>query len=339
MTSSRFAAAFILLSGTTFAPSALAQEQGVRFGEDAPRPRTEGAIRIACYNMENVFDHVDDPDLHGEWDDRDHGISDTRARNLAAVIRSIDADIIALQEIESLDALIWFRDTYLADLGYTYAASLDVDYYRGIENSVLSRFEITAQSVRHHVSIDDVERPGIGWARVPANTTEPMEVQRSPLRVDIRVDDNYTITVFSVHHKSGNFKWKREAEAIRNVEWLADVAAENASRNILVMGDFNAAPWDKSLRLYLQAGFVDLMAHRTVYDEEGRLYKSHRSDRVIDFALANSAALREVVPDSIHIVGTYNPPDSWNWRTDPYPDAYASDHFPIVFDLIPADRR
>jgi hypothetical protein len=31
------------------------------------------------------------------------------------------------------------------------------------------------------------------------------------------------------------------------------------------------------------------------------------------------------------------PPASYNWREDPYPDGYASDHFPVIIDLIPED--
>ena len=328
---------FCIAAMTLLAGSIL--DDGNNFGRPEPLPRTEGAIRIACYNVENLFDHFDDPGLQGEFDDKDLGISDERARNIAAAIIAVDADIVALQEIESLEALTWFRDTYLPDAGYDYLAAEDVGYYRGIENAVMSRFEIVESEVRLDVSIDDVERPGIGWTNVPTNTDEPMTVQRSPLRVEIVVDDDYSITLFSVHHKSGNFKWKREAEAIRNNEWISDIAASDPAKNIMVMGDFNSAPWDKAVREYLKNGFYDIMAHRTISGEEGRLWKSHRSDRVIDFVLLNSAALREVVVGSPHIVGTYNPPRSWNWRRDPYPAEYASDHYPLVFDLIPEDRK
>lgn len=312
----------------------------VDFGLERPLPRTEGAIRIATYNVENLFDHEDDPELSGEWDDLGRAITDARARELARVIRAVDADIIALQEIESLDALRWFRDTYLPEAGYDFLASIDAGYYRGIENAVMSRYEIVSATVQPRTPIDDVVRQGLGWEPVPENTTQPMFVQRSPIRVDIRVNDEYRLTVFSIHHKSGrDFNWKREAEAIRNLERIARAGAADESRNIIIMGDFNAAPWDKSFRLYLEAGFVDIHAHRTVKGEEGRIYKTHRSDRVLDYVLMNAAALHEFVIGSAHIVGTYNPPSSWDWRTDPYPPGYASDHYPVVIDLIPQDRK
>src|SRR5688572_8110055 len=140
---------------------------GARFGLSQPLPRTPAAVRIATYNTLNLFDDVDDPTLQGEFDDRTLTTSPERCAKLAEAIRSIDADILALQEIESLEALKWFRDRWLNDAGYAHLTSLDVGYYRGVECSVMSRFEITASKVWLNESLDTVHRPGLGWSPVP----------------------------------------------------------------------------------------------------------------------------------------------------------------------------
>jgi endonuclease/exonuclease/phosphatase family metal-dependent hydrolase len=310
-----------------------------RFGLSKPLPRTRGAIRLATYNTQNLFDHVDDPSLSGEFDDVKTPTSDDRCRALAAAIRAIDADIIALQEVESLAALTWFRDTYLVDAGYRWLASEDVGYYRGVECSVMSRFEISAARVWLNESLDDVRREGEGWTAVPPG--ERATFQRSPLMVEIRTPDGYELTVFSLHHKAGDFKWQREAEALRIVDFITQVVERDASRNIVVMGDFNAAPWDKSVRVYLRAGMIDTMAHRIWHEDnpESAQYKTHESDRCLDYILLNSAACRELVIGSQFVLGTLAPPPTYDFRTDTPPPGYASDHYPVVIELLPQDRK
>lgn len=314
-----------------------------RFGLAQPKPRTQGAIRIAAYNVLNLFDHEDDPKLSGEQDDLKMATSDDRCRGLAAAIRAVDADIVALEEVESLECLTWFRDTYLASMGYKHLASLDVGYYRGVEQSVMSRFPIAHAEVWPNRSLDDVKRIGPGFAAVPAKYRRGLTMQRSPLRVDVQVNDEYELTLFIVHHKSGgDFRFQREAEAIGTIELVDEVRRRDGSRNIIVLGDFNAAPWDKSLRLYLQAGLIDAMAHRIIPrwkdadQTESNLYKTHESNRVLDYILLNSAAHREFVIGSAHVFGTLYDPE-YDWRTDPYPKGYAADHYPVIIDLVPRD--
>jgi len=313
-----------------------------RFGLKRPKPKPAGAVRIATYNIENFFDPFDDPALEGEWDDAKMTTAPERREAIAKAIRAMDADILALQEVESLEALRWFRDTYLDDMGYEYLASRDVGYYRGIENSILSRYEITNVETRAGASLDDVKRDGPGWDDVPAEDREGMTIQRSPLRADIAVNEEYTLTLFSVQHKSGrDYRYKREAEALVINAWIDEIESAHPDRNIIALGDFNAAPWDKSFRLYLQHGFVDTLAHRIIPrwrnadQDEARLYKTHRSDRVIDYILMNPEAYGEYIVGSAHVYGTPTAPEDWNWREDPYPADYASDHFPVIADLTP----
>lgn len=310
-----------------------------KFGVSVAPKRTPGAIRIAAYNMLNFFDHVDDPSLSGEFDDIKMATSSERCEELAKAIRKVDADVIGIEEVESLEAVKWFRDTYLKDMGYKYIVSYDVGYYRGVEQAVLSRIEITGSHVWLNESLENVKREGLGFAPVPRRD-EPLVFQRSPLLVDLKTEDGYELSIFVVHHKAGRDNdFHREAEALRIVELINDITKAKPSRNIVVMGDFNAAPWDKSFRIYLEAGMIDTMGYRTTQgDEEALLYKTHESNRVLDYILLNSATHRELVIGSPFILGTMFPPPSYDWRKDPFPAGYASDHYPIALELMPEDK-
>lgn len=315
-----------------------------KYGRPSPQPKPEGAVRIATYNVLNLFDHADDPSLQGEHDDIDMATSDDRCRAIADAIRKLDADIIAMEEVESLEALRWFRDTYLADMGYTHLASEDVGYYRGVEQSVMSRYPITRTRIWPDMTLDPSKRTGPGWSEIPSDERPPYKFQRSPLMVDVRIRDDYELTLFVVHHKSGPFRWQRELEALGVVDLVKARLERDPSRNVIVLGDFNAAPWDKSVRVYLEAGLIDVMAHRIVPrwrdpdPEEPNLYKTHESDRVLDYILMTSGAHREFIVGSAHIVGTLYDED-YDWREDPFPAGYASDHYPVVIDLKPRDQR
>jgi len=328
-------------SGGPAAPAAPRQTPGShRFGLEKPLPRRPGTVRIAAYNTLNLFDHVDDPTLQGEFDDIKTPTPDERCAGLAAAIKAVDADIISLEEVESLEALTWFRDTFLSDAGYRYLASKDAGYYRGVEQSIMSRFPITETRVWLNESLDNVKREGEGWTKIPAGN-EHLTFQRSPLMTTIKINDGYELTVFAMHHKAGpSFGWHREAEALRMVQLIDELQTQNPSRNIVVMGDFNCAPWDKSMRVYLAAGMIDTMAYRLIDKDspESKLYKTHESDKVLDYILLNSAGFREYVPGSGFVYGTIAPPANYDYEKDPRPAGYASDHYPVAIDMVPRER-
>lgn len=70
----------------------------------------ENILKIATYNVENLFDLKKSgyeyteyiPNTRSKWNQRNYAI---KLKNIARVIKDINADIIALEEIESLQAL------------------------------------------------------------------------------------------------------------------------------------------------------------------------------------------------------------------------------------------
>ncbi|MBX3363240.1 MAG: endonuclease/exonuclease/phosphatase family protein [Phycisphaeraceae bacterium] len=311
----------------------------MRFGEREARPKAPDVVRIATYNLENLFDDVDDPALTGRFEDAEMATPPERLVELAKAIRMVDADILAVQEIENLEVLTWFRDTYLEGLGYDHIASIDAGDARGIEQSVLSRFPIV------HVQ-NWVKEPLGGvhpekWGRSDNwYAGQPITFHRSPLRVDVRVpagargnDAPYALTLFVVHQKSGREgDYWREAEARGLVKILEELAAKEPERNILILGDFNAERDARSVQMYFAAGYTDLFEG---VPSSSRIM-SHESDRRIDMILFNKAIRPELVLESRFVLGTPARLREMSWR-DPPPPGYASDHYPVVVDLRPVE--
>ena len=316
----------------------LASSPEHRFGLTEAMPRTEGTIRVGSYNMLNFFDQVDDPSLQGDYDDFGDNpgpTSEARCEELAKVIRELDADVLALQEVEGLVAIKWFNENYLPNMGYTFVVSEEVGYYRGIEQSVLSRFPVTEVKTWKNSDLTKIDRLGGGWTEIPSGEDE-ISFQRSPLCVTVETPEGYELTVFSIHHKAGRNAWHRELEALQIMQYIEDMNNIDPERNIAVIGDFNAQPWDRSTRVYLRNGMTDALSFRVANAEWGDtspLRKTHTSGRLIDFIMLNAPAVGELVVDSGFVLGSSQP--DYDWRKDPIPAGYASDHCAIAVDLVP----
>ncbi|CAE7863442.1 unnamed protein product [Symbiodinium necroappetens] len=323
----------------SLASPAAAETDGVkRIGQETANPRTPGTLRLASYNALNLFDAHDDPMLQGRNDDADDTKPDAEKKALAEAIRAIDADVIGMQEIESFSALQEFVDEYLSEMGYKHIVSIDVGQERGIENAVISRFPLSGARVWPGYPLGGVHPEKYGDSR-NWYAGEPITFRRSPLMVDVTVPaettgtgEPYEFTLFVVHHKSGyhNGYW-REAEAETIVSFINDFQRDDRTRNIAVLGDFNAQAHEKSVGLYRErAGMTHALGH------EGRDRKellTHSSGRAIDFVLLNRAMAGELVEGSPFVFATPVRPEDADWRTTPAPEGYASDHMPVVVDL------
>jgi endonuclease/exonuclease/phosphatase family metal-dependent hydrolase len=110
-------------------------------------------LRLATFNAENLFARfrfaarVDPRRAESEGftiDDLAFGIYDAGQKHLTAgVIEATAADVVALQEVEGLDALKRFRDRYLGGPArYPHAMCIDGNDPRFIDVALLSRFPV-----------------------------------------------------------------------------------------------------------------------------------------------------------------------------------------------------
>lgn len=336
------------------APAAApAGDPTIRFGSPRPVAKPEGALRVASYNIENLFDDKDDPALSGDNEDKDMTKPESQRKAAAVAIHAIDADVLALVEVESKEAVLWFRDQFLSDMGYQYVASIDAGDERGIEQAVLSRYPI--DDVKNWVKLPlggtHPERWGSGSNR---EAGKPITFHRSPLEVTVTVpveaashytapdggvvktSKPYALTMLVVHQKSGGpGGYWREKEATKTVEIVKELQAADPGRNVVILGDFNARPDDRVMKIYGDAGLIDLFAHRKRGDAT---YITHESGRPIDYILLSPSVEKELIRETRFILGTPARPKGVDYRTTPGPEGYASDHYPIVMDLVPVDR-
>lgn len=151
----------------------------------------------------------------------------------ARCIRAVDADVIALQEIENLDVLRRFRGEYLSGMRYTHAMLVEGNDPRAIDVAVLSRHPIVAARSWHHL------RQG-----------RSVVFSRDCLEVDVAVDGK-RLTLFVNHLKSmldrANPKQGRattRAKRVLQANTVKDLVRERfgasaGRRAWIVLGDLN----------------------------------------------------------------------------------------------------
>ncbi|MCE2884624.1 MAG: endonuclease/exonuclease/phosphatase family protein [Planctomycetaceae bacterium] len=321
---------------------------GMFYGIEKARPKKSGALRLACYNVENLFDQKDDP---ANPFDQDEMTKPERLEALAKTIRELDADILCLEEVESKECLLWFRDTYLKGMGYEHAASEDNGYNRGIEQSVLSRVPIVKAQVYtgEDLVISDMEsrrngdsakRLGGTWAP-PAKGSMPERFQRSPMRVDLKTKDGYPLTVYVVHFKAGrDFDHQRELEALQVEAWVEEELKSNPDANIAVLGDYNGTPNDMNVKALRMSDDGLVSAYDWRFDPKAKssTYATHASERSIDFIVMSPGLAADCVDGSYFVLGTMQLHKDADWRTAEKPQGYASDHMPVSIELVPKDK-
>lgn len=323
------------------APPKQVDRSTVRFGEKTARPRTTGQVRIATYNTMNLFDSDPVTRTHNEGDPAPIKPQEEREA-IAAGLRAVDADIVALEEIESLAVLKAFRDKYLKDLGYEYAELVESEDPRGIDNAVLSRYPIVKTEAYNDRKIGG-KHPARDGSRPNPLAGEDIKFRRTPLRVDVRIPssafnlkggEDETITLLVVHHKSGRGSdYWRIAEARGVVDIVKEIESASPGALIAILGDFNGMVTDPNGKVYTDAGLVDVFSGRDAADPRN---VSHESGRRIDLIFVNQNLRKQLVKDSAFIYGMPARPEGADWRTTLPPEGYGSDHYPVAVDL---DRK
>jgi len=323
-----------------------AEASTLRLGLVEAPDKADGAVRLASYNILNLFDEHDNPAFTGRFDDMYNSREGIRAKPeseliaVADAIRRLDADVIGLQEIESFTALQAFNAKYLAGLGYEYVMSIDVGQERGIEQAVLSRFPIREARVWPNMPLGGVHPERYGnsenWY-----AGEPITYRRSPLYVRIEIpsddgQDSFDLELFVVHQKAGGpASYWREAESRGLVKLINERLRTHPEANIAVLGDFNATPDALSIRTYIEDGGLTLTMES---HGPGAATPTHESDRAIDFIFVNDNLKSRLVPDSAFTLGTPLRPSGADYRTTPAPEGYAADHLPLAVDFFPRRR-
>ena len=178
-------------------------------------------LKIATYNVENLFDLQRSgheyrefiPYTNANWNKKTYKI---KLQNLSRVIKDIDADILALQEIESLQALKDLRFT-LKQNGLYYP-------YFKIANKKSTTIKVALLS------------------KVPFIVTQEVRVTssykyRNILEAKFKVN-NEIFTLFVNHWKSKSGPESMRIVSAKALRKRLDILGYN--KNIILLGDFNA---------------------------------------------------------------------------------------------------
>jgi len=181
----------------------------------------ETTLKIATYNVENLFDLKRDgheykeyiPYTKANWNRRTYNI---KLNNIARVIKEINADIIALQEIESLQALKDLRFT-LKQKGLYYQYYAIAQYKNtNIKVALLSKVPFVAT---HEVAVTSSYR------------------YRNILETKFKIQ-NQEFYILVNHWKS---KAGPESQRIVSAKKLMKRVKEiGEDKNIILLGDFNS---------------------------------------------------------------------------------------------------
>ena len=278
---------------------------GEIFYRNRSTPISMPTLRIAIFNVENMLSRfafrrfekerlVTLLDVESEEERlslvRTHFnvINDENRVATALAIRDTQADVVCLQEVDSMRALKAFHDRYLrrsVGVEYRHKALIEGNDPRGIDVAVMSRFKIDAATSHQELTFEELGIPPVG-SQSPGDRV----FRRDCLEVHVKKDGK-TLPIFICHFKSmsggrDRTRAAREAEALAVRRIIEDRFADPSRENWLIAGDLNdytetdgVADNDHGLGALLDEGFsLSLMSR--VSAPEGRWTHFYTGDRL-----------------------------------------------------------
>lgn len=234
-------------AAATSAATASGADDGVRPIPPATANRPD-ELMLMQYNVENLFDTVDDPGKQDEeftpqgcerWNDEKLSF---KLQNLGRVVRGVNGgrgpDILALQEVENKQVLDQLNRGALRGLGYRDPILLEGQDARGIDVALITRYPLAGQPRIHDISDPSWRGPS-----------------RPVLEVPLDVDGR-EVTVFVNHWPSKGGGAQAEVERAAAGDRLRQLVSEKLRRDpdaeVLAVGDFNADLGEAPLREHLR---------------------------------------------------------------------------------------
>jgi len=227
---------------------------------------------VMHWNVENLFDTVDDPekddgeftpDGKAQWTEEKLAI---KLKNLARVVRTVNNGdgpaVLTLVEVENLPLLErWCQDD-LADLGYTPILIQGPDV-RGINVALLTKFPLMDKPISLRVSDQRYGRPTRDTLIVPLN------LNNVPLFVMV----NHWPSRLGGDHAAEY----RQAIASKVRQAVQKILKKDAEADVIIAGDFNDETEDASF----------LEGLKTTWDWNTLFDPSQLSLFPIDYELVN----------------------------------------------------
>ena len=324
----------VLLSSS---PPTLLATQPVQFRASPPAglvPRA-GALRVAALNLDNYFL---DPGSRGAASAPE--LARQRAK-LVAALRQLDADILALSELENSPA---GAGTPAVDSATDLLGALNAQLPAELSYAWSDAGSAPDGVIRSALAYRPgrVEPRGSAWfAAAPALT-------RAPLLQSFAAAGR-ELTVAALHLKSklcdreaqivgpeGCGAETRRAEARALAALVAQLHAD--AREVLLIGDFNSDSREAPALELQRAGLSDLFASLAPWDRYSYVFDGRATQ--LDQALASPALAAALVRAQIWHIDA-DEPAQLDYHLDNPPELYrpdarrCSDHDPILVDFAP----
>lgn len=307
------------MDGASPAPDAAPASDGV------PAPDSAGSldvtlgptvkVKLVTFNVRNFFDEVDDPVKQDDLPSA-AAVAD-KLGAIGEALRTLDADIVALQEVENRELLTRLRDGELAALGYTDVRLLEGNDPRGIDVALLSRFPVpqAISHVKDRFQGVDGDTSYYAFSRDCLEATvEPSPGRRLVLLINhLRAHDTGTA--------AAEADARRYAQANRVREIAEEALRANPEANLAVVGDLNDPPGSKTLALLAQRTppLHDVTTELPQADRYSTIYAGKKE--LVDYILVSPGLRADLTAGGVTI------------RHENVFDAL-SDHFPVVAEFI-----
>jgi glycosyltransferase involved in cell wall biosynthesis/endonuclease/exonuclease/phosphatase family metal-dependent hydrolase len=302
-------------------------------------PAPAGALRVATYNLENLFDAVDDPATNDDEWTLDAAAYDAavalRARSIAAFLG--DPDVIGVQEVETLQVLETLAaQPVLAASGYR-AALVEGFDERGTDVGFLyraSRLELEAL-VAEPACVPGTAADERSACALAGGGAGVQLFPRPPLRARFRDRASRRDITVIVNHLT-SMRGGEPTAAVRTAQaaHLRRVAEAETADVTFVIGDLNDIPGSEPLRALLAGGFLQDL-HGLVAVDDNYSYVHNGVSQVLDYVLVRNLTPVDVVDAGPrHINADFAVP-----ADQAAADGHrAADHDPVVVTLAFAAR-
>lgn len=268
-------------------------------------------------------------------------VNETAILNTAQVVRDVDADVLAVVEVESRPVLQEFNEKILAKppVGgseYPHVMVIDGNDARGIDVGLMTKANFEIFGMYSHVH--DLKPDG-----------QPVYSRDCP-EYEVLLPNGEQLWVLPNHFKSkfgGNnpaSKAKRLAQSTRTKE-IYEALIADGFKNVIVLGDLNDTPNSTELAPLLQTSLRDVSEHPKFIDFEFNAGNGNKGigtfglgndSNKIDYLLLSPALFGKVTNGGLFRKGAW--PGSQPKRWNVYPELkkklqVASDHHAIFVDL------
>lgn len=257
-------------------------------------------VRIGAYNVQSLFDVFDNPYTQ----DQLVGVKPrVKIKAVAAAIRAVNADVMAISEVENEGVLRAMVQQFLPHMGYRYVAVDQTNSPTGGSDGIISRLPIGRISSYRFRKLTE------------PNTRQTWYFVRDVMEVQLATGRAKSLDLFIVHFKSRRNSlgdphsdhWRlAEALGARRIIDQRFAAHKGRSPWIVVLGDFNDTPGTKPVRVILgpdQPPFERLFdVHANLPANRRITYLRPPFRSTIDYIMVSRALDKRLVPGSATVL-------------------------------------